>query len=117
MQRAIELECELRSHPWPHLLIDNFLPPETLDRCLSEIGSDTYNFEIEARGTGRIEFSLLKSATLWRAIYSKTTISVLRSAFGMNVILNRHNMLQLRRMNAETPDFPMHNDYVSGGDT
>jgi hypothetical protein len=117
MQAASELTCDLRSYPWPHLLIDNFLPHETLDQCLGEIINGSYNFEIEARGTGRIEFSLLKSTTLWRAIYSKTTISVLHSAFGSKVVLNKHNMLQLRRMNAETPDFPVHNDFVSGGDT
>jgi hypothetical protein len=117
MHEAIEVTCTLRAHPWPHLVIDDFLPATTLAQCLAEIESDDYDFEIEARGTGRIEFSLLKSEALWRAIYSKRTISVLRSAFGFKISLNKHNMVQLRRMNPETPDFPPHNDFVSGGDT
>jgi hypothetical protein len=94
-----------------------FLPFETLSECLDEIGGDNYEFEIEARGTGRIEFSLLKSKTLWRAIYSKRTIAALRFAFGTEVRLNKHNMVQLRRMNPQTPDFPLHNDFVLGGET
>jgi hypothetical protein len=79
--------------PWPHLLIDNFLPLETLSRCLDEIGSDSYAFELEARGSGQIEFSLLKSKTLWRALYSKRTIAALRCAFGVEVRLNKHNLV------------------------
>jgi hypothetical protein len=107
----------LRAFPWPHLLIDDLLPFETLTQCLVEIGSDSYEFEIEPRGTGQIEFSLLKSKTLWRAIYSKKMISVLRFAFGASVSLNKHNMVQLRRMSPETPDFPLHNDFVYGSET
>jgi 2OG-Fe(II) oxygenase superfamily len=107
----------LRSEPWPHLLIDDFLPPEVLRQCLSEIDSENYEFEIESRGTGRIEFSLLKSETLWRAIYSKKTVALLRSAFRSKVALNKHNMVQLRRMNSETPDFPRHSDFVVGSNT
>lgn len=104
-------------YPWPHLVVDNFLPSAVLTQSLSEISGDTYNFDIESRGTGRIEFSLLKSETLWRAIYSKRTVSLLRSAFGVGVKLNKHNMLQLRRMNEDTPEFPLHNDFTSDEDS
>ena len=117
MRDAIEGTYALRPFPWPHLLIDGFLPPDTLSQCLGEISNDVYDFEFEARGTGRIEFSLLKSKTLWRAIYSKDTIVTLRHAFGAGVKLNKHNMIQLRRMNQKTPDFPLHNDFTSGEDT
>jgi hypothetical protein len=71
---------ELLTYPWPHLIVDNFLPAAVLEQSLSEISADTYAYDIEARGTGRIEFSLLKSETLWRAIYSKSTVSLLSSA-------------------------------------
>ena len=104
-------------YPWPHLIVDNFLSEEILTRSLSEIGCDTYNFDIEPRGTGRIEFSLLKSESLWRAIYSKETISLLSSVFGVEVKLNRDNMVQLRRMNEDTPNFPVHNDFTSNQDS
>jgi hypothetical protein len=97
--------------------VDNFLSEEILARSLSEIGCDTYNFDMEPRGTGRIEFSLLKSETLWRAIYSIETISLLSSAFGVEVKLNRDNMVQLRRMNEDTPEFPVHNDFTSNQDS
>jgi hypothetical protein len=116
-REAIELAQTLIPFPWPHLLIDDFLSPEILRQGLLEIDSEGYDFEIEPRGTGRIEFSLLKSKTLWRAIYSKKTLSVLRSAFGVTVTLNKQNVLQLRRMTPETPDFPIHSDFVSGDDT
>jgi 2OG-Fe(II) oxygenase superfamily len=108
---------ELLTYPWPHLIVDNFLAAAVLEQSLSEISADTYAYDIEARGTGRIEFSLLKSETLWRAIYSKSTVSLLSSAFGVGVILNKHNMLQLRRMNEDTPEFPLHNDFTSNEDT
>jgi hypothetical protein len=104
---------EVIAYPWPHLILDNFLTNAVLARSLTEINADTYDYDIEYRGTGRIEFSLLKSETLWRAIYSKRTISLLSSAFGVRVKLNKHNMLQLRRMNEETPEFPLHNDFSS----
>jgi hypothetical protein len=108
---------ELIVSPWPHLVVDNFLASAVLTQSLFEISGDTYDFEIEKRGTGRIEFSLLKSETLWRAIYSKRTVSLLSSAFGIGVKLNKHNWVQLRRMNDDTPEFPLHNDFTSKEDT
>jgi hypothetical protein len=107
----------LRSDPWPHLILDDFLPTTVFQECLSEIGAEDYNFEIENRGTGRIEFSLLKSKIAWRAVYSKETIALLSLAFGVKVTLNRGNYVQLRRMNAATPEFPVHNDFASNEDT
>jgi hypothetical protein len=103
--------------PWPHLILDNFLTSAILAQSLSEISGDTYLYDIEYRGTGRIEYSLLKSETLWRAIYSKKTISLLSSAFGAGVKLNKNNMVQLRRMNEDTPAFPLHNDFTSNEDS
>jgi len=108
---------ELRIHPWPHLLLDDFLAGDILARSLSEIDRHDCNYEIEARGSGRIEFSLLKSETLWRAIYSKRTVSLLESRFAAKVRLNKQNYVQLRRMNDDTPDFPIHNDFVAGVET
>jgi hypothetical protein len=107
---------KLNRLPWPHLLLDDFLPDEVLAKSLGEIESDTYEFGIESRGTGRIEYSLLRSKTLWRAIYSPRIVSLLSSAFGVAVSLNKHNMLQLRRMNEQTPEFPCHNDFTSTGE-
>ena len=103
--------------PWPHLIVDNFLSEDALQQALLEIGRDTYAFDIEARGTGRIEFSLLKSERLWREIYSKRTIALLSASFETDVSLNRDNFVQLRRMNDETPEFPMHNDFTSNQDS
>lgn len=103
----------LREVPWPHLLVDDFLPVEVLARSIAEINADKYDYGIETRGTGRIEFSLLKSETLWRALYTKEVVSLLGKAFGAKVRLNKHNYLQLRRMNDDTPDFPIHNDFDS----
>jgi hypothetical protein len=65
----------LVSYPWPHLIVDNFLSEDILTQSLLEIRRDAYNFDIESRGTGQIEFSLLKSETLWRAIYSRETVA------------------------------------------
>jgi hypothetical protein len=84
---------------------------------LREIDSDTYDYEIEPRDTGRIEFSVLKSKTFWRAIYSKRTKLLLEESFGVSVALNRDNLLQLRRMNEATPDFPLHNDFIADNAT
>jgi 2OG-Fe(II) oxygenase superfamily len=108
---------QLIAEPWPHLIVDNFLTSAVLAQSLSEIGADSYAYEIEPRGTGRIEFSLLRSEALWRAIYSKSTVSLLSSAFRVGVKLNKHNMVQLRRMNEDTPEFPLHNDFTANEDT
>ncbi len=107
----------LRQVPWPHLVFDNFLSEEVLQQSHAELSSELYEYDIEARGSGRIEYSLLKSETLWRAIYSKRTLALLTAVFRVNVSLNKHNMLQLRRMNDLTPDFPRHNDFSSNGDS
>ena len=47
----------LSADPWPHLILDDFLPTEIFEECLREICAEDYNFEIENRGAGRIEFS------------------------------------------------------------
>jgi hypothetical protein len=108
---------QLSTYPWPHLVVDNFLSPDILTRSLEEIRSEQYAFEIENRGQGRIEFSLLKSETLWRAIYCRETMGLLMTAFNIRVSLNRKNFVQLRRMNDQTPDFPIHNDFTADGKT
>lgn len=100
----------LYTYPWPHLVIDNFLSIAILRKVLQEIDNDSYEFEIEMRGSGRIEYSALKSRSLWRALFSADLIRLLSHAFGAEVKLNQHNMLQLRRMNDATPEFPLHND-------
>ena len=107
----------LTTYPWPYLLIDDFLPEAELAAGLEEIAAAEYEFGIESRGTGRIEFSLLKSEVLWRSIYSRRMVSLLSEAFGVRVRLNKHNMVQLRRMTDETPEFPLHSDYTSTEDT
>jgi hypothetical protein len=108
--------ARLIDHPWPHLIVDNFLAGSVLEQSLSEI-NDTYSFEIEKRGSGRIEYSLLRSETLWTAVYSKQTIHLLSAAFEVPVALSRDNWIQLRRMNADTPEFPLHHDFVSSEDS
>jgi len=116
-KKSVAKVAKLIAYPWPHLIVDDFLPSAVLAQARSEISADTYDFGIEYRGTGRIEFSLLKSATLWRVIYSKKTVSLLSKAFGVTVKLNKNNWVQLRRMNENTPEFPLHNDFASGEDT
>lgn len=107
----------LSADPWPHLILDDFLPTEIFEECLREICAEDYNFEIENCGAGRIEFSILKSKTAWGAMYSKATIALLSIAFGVKIKLNRDNFVQLRRMNDATPAFPVHNDFASNEDT
>ena len=106
----------LRKHPWPHLVVDGFLPRGVFEDGYAEVMSEPYAYDMEPRGTGRIEYSLLKSHALWRAIYSKQTVLLLSAAFGVEVVLNKDNVLQLRRMNEQTPAFPLHNDFTSDGD-
>ncbi len=98
-------------------MLDGFLPKAVLAAGLEEIASADHRFEIEPRGTGRIEFSLLQSKTLWRAIYARRIVDLLSAAFGVPVRLNKDNWLQLRRMNDETPDFPLHSDHTGEADT
>lgn len=107
----------LATYPWPHLLLDNFLPEVELAEGLEEIASAEYEFGVESRGSGRIEFSLLRSKILWRSIYSPMLVNLISETFGVRVRLNKHNMLQLRRMTDETPEFPLHSDYTSTEDT
>lgn len=81
------------AYPWPHLIVDNFLARSVLAKSLAEINPDTHGFDIEKRGNGRIEYSLLKSKTLWTAIYSRRTINLLSAAFGGSATLNRDNWI------------------------
>ncbi|HGL6720493.1 2OG-Fe(II) oxygenase [Burkholderia contaminans] len=82
-----------------------------------EIFAVEYDFEIESRGAGQIEFSLLKSHALWKSVYCSRVVNLLSDAFGVKVRLNKDNLLQLRRMNCDTPEFPLHNDYSANEDT
>jgi hypothetical protein len=104
----------LRLNPWEHFILDNFLEAGSLTTALQEIHSEKYDFEIDYRGQGRIEFSLLRSPTLWKSIYSVETVSVLSEAFKCNLNLNKDNLLQLRRTNEDSPSFPLHSDYIDG---
>ena len=107
----------LRSEPWPHFVIDNFLANETIDAAVDEIGVHSYEYEIDERGKGRIEFTLLQSRVLWKALYSKRTLETLSTAFRCGISLNKKNLIQLRRMSDATPSFPLHNDFILGSNT
>jgi len=111
------MRTSLLTAPWTHLIVDDFLADDVLANGVRDISDGVYQFDIEARGSGRIEYALLQSATLWRALYSKEMIVLLWEAFGVRPQLNKGNMLQLRRMNAATPAFPTHSDYVAGEET
>jgi len=102
--------------PWPYLIVDNFLERSVLEDCLNEI-KNTYSFDVEKRGQSQIEYSLLKSTTLWNALYSRHTIYLLTAAFGAPVALSRDNWIQLRRMNSDSPEFPLHHDFVTAEDS
>jgi hypothetical protein len=116
-KRLLAVAGGVDTRPWPHLIIDDFLPPGVLAAALFEIGQKDYEFGIESRGSGRIEFSVLESEAMWRAVYSRRTMGILSEAFGVPLTLNTHNMVQLRRMNDETPAFPVHNDSDAEADT
>ena len=117
MHVPVNQATSLSSDPWLHLVMDNFLPEDALSQSIAEIEQDSYSYDIEYRGAGRIEFSVLKSPTLWRQIYSKRMIATLSAAFGVGLVLDKHNLVQLRRMNDETPEFPIHNDFAENEDT
>lgn len=88
------LSAKLISCPWPHLIVDNFLPESVLAKSIAEINSDPHSFDFGKRGSGRIEYSLLKSKTLWTALYSRKTINLLSAAFEVQVTLSRENWIQ-----------------------
>lgn len=107
----------LRLSPWPHLVLDNFLTEECLEIVLPEVRQVNYNFEIDYRGEGRIEYALLQSKTLWKVLYSFPMISLLSQVFQARISFNKNNLIQIRRMNDATPEFPLHNDYIEGQNT
>jgi len=109
--------AKLISCPWPHLIVDNFLSESVLAKSIAEIHSDLHTFDLGKRGSSRIEYSLLRSKTLWTALYSRKTINLLSAAFEVQVKLSRENWIQLRRMNSDTPEFPLHNDFVPPEDS
>jgi hypothetical protein len=111
------LSAKLISWPWPHLIVDNFLPESVLAKSIAEINSDPHSFDLGKRGSSRIEYSLLRSKALWRALYSRKTITLLSAALDVQVTLNRENWIQLRRMSSDTPEFPLHNDFVPPEDS
>jgi hypothetical protein len=122
MSSAVRLKdkpfsAKLISYPWPHFIVDNFLPESVLAKSIAEINSDPHSFDLRKRGSGRIEYSLLRSKTLWTALYSRKTVNLLSAAFEVQVTLSRENWIQLRHMNSDTPEFPLHNDFVPPEDS
>jgi hypothetical protein len=110
---------KLFAHPWPHLIIDNFLTQPILSQSLLEIRSETYDYELESRGAGRIEFSLLKSKTPVASdlLEEDDKLIVLRFRSGGKAQQRYNNWVQLRRMNEDTPEFPLHSDFTSNQDS
>jgi hypothetical protein len=103
--------------PWPCLVVDNFLDADALRLAMEEVDQDGYNFTIESRITGRIEYDVLRSRVLWQILYSKSTVELLSSAFQGGISLDASNLIQLRRSNDDTPEFGVHNDFTEGENT
>jgi hypothetical protein len=49
-------------------------------------------------------------------LYSGSSVHLVNEIFDVRVTLNKENLIQLRRMNDETPAFPLHHDYVANED-
>ena len=107
----------LRRDPWPHLVLDGFLPGDVLEKALQEVRRT--NVRIRNGAARQRADRILASQEqdpVARDLHPENFDS-LSAAFGVKVALNKQNLLQLRRMNNLTPDFPLHNDFTSQSDT
>ena len=104
---------ELIASPWPHLVLDDFLTSDCLAQCLSEIRATPTPLILSPVGRARLSTRFLGARPCGGRYTPGAPVLYFPSAFGVEVSLNKHNMLQLRRMNGETPEFPVHNDFTS----
>ncbi|OYW45300.1 MAG: hypothetical protein B7Z08_10625 [Sphingomonadales bacterium 32-68-7] len=105
------------SSPWRAIIVDRFLPEDILTEAFDHIIDTEYEYNIDYRGNGRIEFDVLRMHALWRLLYSKEMSAFISAIYLRRAKLNQENLIQIRRMTEDTPEFPVHNDYILGKDS
>lgn len=98
------------SHPWNHLILDDFLSPEDLARVQQILPKHREGFLIEEDDEQKINYKFLPDLKLAKYFISSDFKDFLQNLTGLNLRLNPKSLVQLRLMTPDSPAFPPHVD-------
>lgn len=105
------LKYTKKTHPWPHIIIDDFLPQSDLQRIENVLKQD-HPFKIQPEDPEEIQYIALPDTSLVRDLLSEEFKLFLEDLCGTRLKIFEQGALQLRRMTPESPEFPAHIDFI-----
>lgn len=107
-----QLTIQHRVHPWPHIVIDNFLPLSELRRIQKDLLAGDHTFKVLPDDPEEIQFTALPDLPLTRHLLSKEVLQLLETLSGESLRIYQKGAVQLRRMTPHSPEFPPHVDFI-----
>lgn len=98
------------SFPWPHFIFDNFLSAEQLQSLQASISANPRNFVVDEEDDLQLQYKFLPDLELAKYLLGPEFKSFLETTTGLSLSINPTGLVQLRRMDENSPAFPVHVD-------
>lgn len=110
--RHLEKIPQVHSHPWPHFVIDEFLPSKEFTRLQKRILERPHEYLMREDDPEQLQFTTLPDLRFFKFLLSPEVQSFFEELINSRLELYRPGAIQLRRMTPESPAFPPHYDLI-----
>ena len=100
-----------RLDPWPHFVADGLLKQGDLVAAQHRILNRVHRFRIKPGDPQKIRYKLIDDIPLARIFLSQEFGRFLQVVTGQALAIHPANLVQLRRMDRRSPEFPRHVDF------
>lgn len=107
-----DFQSLLSPSPWPHFILDDFLPFETFKSVQERIFSKENAYETDESHPAKIQLRHMDDIPLAELFFSKTVRRLFEGIAGKALKPNLELAIQFRQMTPESPEFPPHMDLV-----
>ncbi|MBI4852706.1 MAG: 2OG-Fe(II) oxygenase [Acidobacteria bacterium] len=103
-----------RDFPWTHYVLDGFIEEKPFKRMQKTFLSKKHKFLIKENDPYFVQYALLRYLPLAKVFYSLEFKNLLETFSGFSLSLNTSNYVQVRYMNIDSPELPIHIDTLEG---
>jgi hypothetical protein len=99
-------------HPWPHIVIDNFLSESSFAELIKRLVTKNTKFKKFEDDPEEIQFTLVPDMKVLEFFLSEDIKKFLGSLAKCSLKIYEKGIVQLRKMDSESPAFPPHSDFI-----
>lgn len=107
-----DFQSLLATSPWPHYILDDFLPAETFKRVQERIVAKEKIYETDESHPAKIQLCHMDDIPLAELFFSQTVKTLFEGIAQTALAPNLELAIQFRQMTPESPAFPPHIDLI-----